>query len=414
MTKHIFSILLLLALPCLGLRAQSAMSFADFMARVSEKNASYLVEKYNIDIATANEQAARVVSDPELSLDYSNNEDWSLQMGQSYELGLGWSFSFGNVRGARMKLAETEKDITVQAVSDFFNNLRSEAAAAYAEAWASARRESLMKDAYENMRRVASGDSLRLVQGDLSRTDALQSSLEAKAMRNEYLAACSESRNALHALSMLAGGESISAVSPELNYNSMVPALPLEELIQLARDNRSDLKVAELTKKFSNDNLRLVNASRAMEMGVSLGYSYNTEVRNEIAPAPKFNGFTVGVSIPLKFSSMNRGEKAAAKAAVLQSEKAYEAAVLQIDTDVMQAYNSLRSAEEILRSYDSSILSDAAAVLESRSSAYRRGDSPLYELLAAQRSYNEIAAAYVDACAGYFCALAEMERALAL
>jgi len=99
-------------------------------------------------------------------------------------------------------------------------------------------------------------------------------------------------------------------------------------LMEIAEQNRADLKAAELSHTLSQKNLALVRASRAMELGFEVGYSYNTEVRNEIAPAPAFNGLTFGVSIPLKFSSLNRGERAAAEASVSQAEHYLQAARL--------------------------------------------------------------------------------------
>ena len=73
-------------------------------------------------------------------------------------------------------------------------------------------------------------------------------------------------------------------------------------------------------------------------MGINLGYSYNTEVRNEIAPAPRFNGLTVGVSIPLKFSSFNKGEVNAARAEVRQNAYYLEAARQKVRSEAIQAY----------------------------------------------------------------------------
>ena len=65
-------------------------------------------------------------------------------------------------------------------------------------------------------------------------------------------------------------------------------------------------------------------------MGFEVGYSYNTEVRNELAPAPEYHGLSVGISIPLKFSSANRGEVNAARARISQSELEYEQARLDV------------------------------------------------------------------------------------
>lgn len=87
----------------------------------------------------------------------------------------------------------------------------------------------------------------------------------------------------------------------------------------------------------------------------------------------------------------------AAKAAVLQSEKALEAAELQIRSKVAMAYESYQTAENILDTYASSISEDAKTILENRVFGYKSGDSRLFELLEAQRAYDEVLISFMEA-----------------
>lgn len=87
----------------------------------------------------------------------------------------------------------------------------------------------------------------------------------------------------------------------------------------------------------------------------------------------------------------------AAKAAVLQSEKALEAAELQIRSEVVMAYESYQTAENILDTYASSISEDAKIILENRVFGYKSGDSRLFELLEAQRAYDEVLISFMEA-----------------
>lgn len=396
-----------------ALQAQE-IGYEDFMRQVAERNAGYLAEKYNVEIAVANARAAKIFNDPELSFGYSNNQDWSMQMGQSYETGISYTMSLGNVRGARMKVSMTEQQIAEKAVADYLCNLKAEAATAYAEAWCAAAKEKIMYDAYSNMLKIAAGDSLRLSAGEVNATDALQSAMEAKRMKNDWLSSVSEAKNAFTRLSSYAGGIAVSGVQDMLPGTSVTVDKSLSQLQEIALDNRCDLHVALLSKQLSENNLKLVRASRSMEISLNAGYSYNTEVRNEIAPAPKFHGFSAGVSVPLKFSSANKGEVMAAKAAVLQSEKALEAAELQIRSEVSMAYESYQIAENILDTYASSISEDAKTILENRVFGYKSGDSRLFELLEAQRAYDEVLISFMEAQRDVFVSYAELCRVMGL
>lgn len=409
--KKIISLLILFLSP-LVVKGQS-MTYSQFMSTVAEKNAAYLAEKYNVDIATANVQAAKVFNDPELSVDYGYNQDRVLQMGQSVEMALSYDLDLAGERRARLEAAKSESEVTKASVNAYLSELKLEASQAWAEAWRLRKSCEVLEDAVTDMMQIAKSDSVRLALGDVGRIDATQSRLEALALRGELLSMKSEYKNALMNLSYLCGGEAVDGIAEDVLHRQPL-GYSEGELEDLALANRADLRAAEMSQTLSENNLRIVKASRAFNMGVNVGYSYNTEVRNEIAPAPKFNGLTVGISIPLKFSSMNRGEMNAARAQVLQSQKYYESAKTQVCTEASQAYNSYLAAKEVYNQYDGTLLEDAKSIMSSRKLGYMKGDSSLIELLTAQQTYRDVMQNYIDACCNLFVSQAELERAIGL
>ena len=397
-----------LALAAISAAAQP-MTYDRYYNLVAEKNVLYIAEKYNIDKATASVEAAKVFNDPELSVSYGNNQDWGLQMGQSVEMEMSINPDLAGVRRARIAVAQSERDLTEASVSAYLANLRLEAAEVWAEAWRLRENYAVLEASVDGMEQIARSDSLRFIVGDIGRSDALQSRLEAQTMKGELLKMQAEYLNALDAVSLFCGGEPVSSLEGDLPGVGLLPAE--SEIIGLAESNRADLKAAELSRTLSENNLKLVRASRAFEMGINLGYSYNTEVRNEIAPAPRFNGLTVGVSIPLKFSRLNKGEVHAAQSEIRQSESFLEAARQKVRSEVIQAYNSLMAANAVKEQYSRSILEDAHSILESRKAGYMKGESSLMELLSAQQTYLDIMQAYTEACCSSFVCKAQLEQA---
>ena len=397
-----------LALAVISAMAQP-MTYDRYYNLVAEKNVLYIAEKYNIDKATASVEAAKVFNDPELSVSYGNNQDWDLQMGQSVEAEMSINPDLARVRRARIAVAKSEKDITEASVSAYLANLRLEAAEVWAEAWRLRESCAVLEESVNGMMQIARSDSLRLIVGDIGRSDALQSRLEAQTMKGELRKMQAEYLNALDAVSLFCGGEPVSSLEGDLPSVGLLPAEP--EIIALAEANRADLKAAELSKTLSEKNLKLIRASRAFEMGINLGYSNNTEVRNEIAPAPRFNGLMVGVSIPLKFSSLNKGEINAAKYEIRQSEYYLKAARQKVRSEVIQAYNSLMAAIAVKNQYTDSILEDAQNILESRKTGYLKGESSLIELLSAQQTYLDVMGSYIEACCYSFACKAQLEQA---
>ena len=390
-----------------------AQEYSDYMNAVERQNATYLAERYNVSIAEAQTAAARVFNDPTLSVEYGNNQDWSLQMGQSVEVGLSYLFNLGNVRRARINVARSEEDITRAVLDDWFRNLKADATIAWVHAQEARTLKEIKRSSYESMIKVADNDSIRASLGDGSLIDARQSRIESKALYAEYLAADAEYANALQTLSLYAGGLAFQDV-PEEDILLALPSSSAQDMVELALENRADLRSAELSRTLSERNLALVKASRAPEFELSLGYSYNKEVRNEIAPAPTYHGLSIGVSIPLKFSRLNKGERLAAERTAQQAEAAYEAAKQQIVSEVQQALVSWQSATKVAQECSATMLEDATSILENRRIAYLQGDSSLLDYLMAVRVYNDTAEQCIAAKAGLVTATAELLRAIGL
>jgi cobalt-zinc-cadmium efflux system outer membrane protein len=185
----------------------------------------------------------------------------------------------------------------------------------------------------------------------------------------------------------------------------------LSALVVAAQNNRADLQAALKSKELSQNTLRLAQANRAVDLGLHIGGARSSEVLNEIAPAPAFTGITAGVSIPLKFSNANKSALRAARLAALQSEKQYDAAALQIASEVVQAYNRYKTACRQVELFHTGLLNEAENILQKKIYSYERGETSILEALNAQRTCNDIQNDYNETLYNCAAALAELERA---
>ena len=397
--KKIISFIYLAVVIAIGTQnatAQRILTYDEYIKNVCEKNIEYLVEKYNISIAEANVQAAKVMPDPELSFAYDDNQERRLQMGRVYAAELGYTVELGGKRRARMAFARSEQQMTEALVEDFFRNLQADATLCYLETLKQKQLVDLALSSYQSMRDLARGDSLRYVLGEIAEVDAMQSRLEATTMRTDFFQAEAEYRNMLTDLVVFEGGtEAIGSLSGDLSLVSRI--YNLNELIGLAQDNRADLRAAIHNKELSAANLRLAKANRVIDLGLNISFAHNTEALNEIGEGPKFNTFMAGVSIPLKFSNLNKGELRAAQYLEQQAEAEYDAVLLQIRKEVEQCDNMYNSACRQAELYQQNAIADAASILEKKKYSYARGETSLLEVLDAQRTANEIYQNYYEA-----------------
>ncbi|MDR2564100.1 MAG: TolC family protein [Prevotellaceae bacterium] len=411
--KHFITLFICCISASISAGDKNTLTFNEYLNRVKISNIGYLAEKYNVDIAEAKAKAAKVLPDPELSVNYSNNQNWDLQMGYGFDAELSYTVEFGGKRKARMRVAQSEKEITGILVEDYFHDLRADAAIAYLTALKQKKLCEIEKSSYEQMLRLAQADSLRFRLGSITEIDAMQSKLEAGAMLNELYSSEGELRKILLQLPLFQGNKNMEtpdSIAGELSYRKR--EFDLQSLVVMAQNNRCDLEIALKSKELSQNNLRLAKANRSIDLGIHLGGSYSSKVLNEIAPAPAFKGVTAGISIPLKFSNTNKGELRAAQLAATQSEKQYEAVEIQIATEVMQAYDKYKTACIQVEQFNTNLLREAEIIFKKKMYGYERGETSILELLNSRRTYNEIQIAHIEMLYNCTLALIELERAI--
>jgi len=388
------------------------LTFEEYMNNVKNNNINYLVEKYNVNIADAGIQAAKVFPDPALSLSATDNQQETLNMGYSFDAALDYTLELGGKRKARIRLAQSQKDLADAQLEDFFRNLQADAVIQYLSALKQKQLLEISVSSYNQMKQLADADSIRFKSGQISEIDAMQSKLEANTMWNELEQNRADYKNALVELSMYQGDKDftlIDSISGKLSYQKV--DYNLSSLIVTAQNNRADLQAALFSKDVSTKTLQLVRANRAIDLGINIGATHNTVSTNEIAPAPAFTGLTAGISIPLKFSNSNKGEIRAAQFAAKQSEAGYEAVEMQISKEVMQAYHNYESACRQVEQFQTKLLSDAGTILKNKTYSYQRGETTLLDVLNAQRTYNDIYRDYCETLYNSMTSLVELKRA---
>ncbi len=394
---------------------QIPISLSNYLSNVTKGNLELIANQFNVSIAEAELEAARVFADPEIAVEYANSEDWSLQMGQGTSTGISYPFSLGNKRKASIGVAKTRMELEQSVLDAWLQNLKADASLSYYAGLRDFHIYQLQEDTYNRLLQLAKADSLRFIAGEINEIDAIRSGLEARAQLYELKRTRSELTNSLLNLSRLQGklpGDTLYMPSDE--FPVLKQDLVLAELIENALKNRADLNIAIKTNELSEKQLRLLKAQRAPEFSLEAGYSHNSIVKNEIAPAPEHNSYTAGIVIPLKFSNINKGEIKAATLATEQSAKIRQDVENSIITEVTQAYNVFTAMDKQIENYSRDLIVNAEKILEGRTFLYNKGETSLIDVLEAQRTYNEMKVQYYEIMYDYVSATIELKRSQAI
>ncbi|HVI44436.1 TolC family protein [Chitinophaga sp. 22536] len=405
------NILLLLFLAVRGnAQVTDSLTYTRFLAEITNNNLAYVTERFNVNLAAARVAAAKVFPDPTLSFGWVDNGQKRMKMGYGFSTSVNWLLELGNKRQARSSVAISQLELTNLLLENYYRQLRADATLAYLQ---TTLQENLLKvttESYQNMSLFARADSIRFQLGEIKAVDARQSKLEAANMLNTVYKHEASFKAALLQLGMLMGKSSDTLYYPATFKSGFDREFSLKDLINTAVSNRADVLAAVKDKEVANNLVKLAQANRMPDLGLSLGMAQNSGATNTIAPAPSTNVISAGISIPLKFSGRSKAELLSAQYSAAQAAARYQQAALQVQTEVATSYYNYLAARKQVSQFHTGILEDAQKALDGKIYSYRSGEINLLEVLNAQRTYNSLKQSYYEALNGYAAALVEMER----
>jgi cobalt-zinc-cadmium efflux system outer membrane protein len=189
-------------------------------------------------------------------------------------------------------------------------------------------------------------------------------------------------------------------VNGELRYQPLKSGL--EDLQLRALRERPDYKAAELGVTAAQSQLQLAKANGKVDVTGTYNFSH---VAGE-STASLF------VSLPLPIFDRNQGEIARNKFALTQSQEQQQSANDAVVSDVENAYEAVKSNDEVVQLYVSGYLKQAQDSRDISEYAYKRGAASLLDFLDAERSYRATQLAYRQALASYMTALEQLKEAV--
>lgn len=380
----------------IGTVPSQELNFREYLTRVGKNNLNYLAEQLNVDIAQAEIIAQKVLPDPDLEFEAAD---------ETFSLGLGYSLELGNKRGARVKLARSMAEYEKLSLEYYFQELRAESANLFLEAILQRELLHVKTDSYEYMRQLSRSDSLRFLSGEITENDVRQSRLEASALLNEVYEQEAAYKSALAVLNQNMGATTDTLTVPAGTWEMLEREFDLPTLIKEGLEKRIDLLASEKGIEISTNEYKLTRAERRPDIGLSL--SYERDWNGFLPPSRSLTG---GISIPLKFSNINKGAVKAAKFRIEQSNIRKRDLALQVRTEISQAWYNFEAEKKKVNQYKTGMLEESQKVLDGMVYKYRRGESSILDVLIAQRTHNDVREQYLETMKGYASALVELEK----
>ncbi len=320
-----------------------------------------------------------------------------------FDVGLSYLFERGRKRQHRLQAA---RDVTEQSrftVTDNERSLIFLVASQYIDVQVAESTIDLAAQDLKSFQNTVDISESRYKAGDISEVDFLKIKIQLLQFQTDMSQAQLAKVQALASLRQSLGYESVPADYDVAGAFDYVPVtMKLEDLQAKALADRPDLRAARQGVTAANSQYELQKAIGKVDPTGTAVYSH---VSN--ASSASFFG---NVQIPI--FNRNQGEILKAKYAITQADELARAASDQVMTDVMNAYEGVRTNDQIVTLYRSGYLKEAQDSRDISEYAYKRGAASLLDYLDAERSYRATELAYRQALASYLTAVEQLREAV--
>jgi cobalt-zinc-cadmium efflux system outer membrane protein len=327
----------------------------------------------------------------------------NLNVTQQFDLGLSYLFERGHKRQHRLRAARDQTAVTRAQVTDAERTLAFNVGQQFVSVLLA---ESTLLFAQQDLKDFQATVDIADAQfkaGAISKGDYLKIKLQLLQFQTDVSSARLARAQALVGLRELLGYDAVPAnfdVMGDLAYQPLKGNL--EDLQAKALRERPDFQAALLGVTAAQSQIDLAKANSKVDVNGTYDFTH-TAGQNS---ASIFAGFD------LPIFNRNQGEIARTRYALTQAQETQLSASDTVLSDVANAYEALRSNDEIVQLYTSEYLKQAQDSRDISEYAYKAGAASLLDFLDAERSYRAAQLAYRQALASYMTALEQMKQAV--
>ena len=322
---------------------------------------------------------------------------------QQFDIGIGYLFERGHKRQRRLQAARDQTAVTRAQVTDAERTLAFNVGQQFVSVLLA---ESTLQFALQDLKgfqQTVDISDAQLKAGYIGEGDYLKIKLQLLQFQTDVSSARLAKVQALVGLREFLGYNAVPAdfdVIGDLAYQPL--KVNLEDLQMKAMRERPDFRAAQLGITAAQSQVRLAKANAKVDVNGTYDF---THVSGE-------NTASIFANFELPIFNRNQGEIARTGYVLTQAQEQQQAASDTVLSDVANAYEGIRSNDEVVQLYTSGYLKQAQDSRDISEYAYKRGAASLLDFLDAERSYRSIQLAYRQVLASYMTALEQLKEAV--
>jgi outer membrane protein, heavy metal efflux system len=374
--------------------------------RFLQRNLSIEAARYQVDVARAEQIAARIRPNPGFTFSAENLKvSGDTPFNRLYEVSTTYAqtFELGSKRRLRREVADLIVSVADAKLADVLRQRMFEVKRAYYEAVLARYAQFNAIQNRTSFDELITFNKVRFEEGAIAEGELLKVKLERVKFDSAFAQAELAQRQAVIRLLHLLGETDFSrveAVAGELNFAPI--NLDLASLKEIALQNRPDVKAAELDVTLGERRVALEHARNSMDITPFAG----------VKRVGIDNTLLFGVTIPLRINDRNQAGIARAAAEEKIANTELTIARNRALAEVESAYRAYETARDQVATFQRELLQQANESYTISLAAYQEGATELLPLLEAQRTRADIRQQYYRTLFDYQTSILLLEQAV--
>jgi cobalt-zinc-cadmium efflux system outer membrane protein len=346
-----------------------------------KNNLSLIIQRYNIDNASAQVITARLFQNPDFNFANGIHATGVPNAFNEQSFSVSQLFSTAGKRNKNIQLAKIGVEQARYQFFDLLRTLKFTLRNDFYTIYFQQQSARVYNDEISSLAKTLSVFKEQYAKGNIAQKEVLRIQSQLYSLQTEYNSLLTGIDTTQSELRLLIKASPATYIIPQANFDNkqMVAAVPYQQLLDSAHANRYDLRLSKATVDYNNLNLKLQKATAVPDVSLSFNYDKLGSYGD--------NFMSAGLAFSLPFFNRNQGGIKQARIAIDQSKVQLQSQQDQVESDVATNYKGALRLEKLYNSFDPQFKDDFNHLIQEVFKNYEKRNISMLEFLDFYDSY---------------------------
>jgi outer membrane protein, heavy metal efflux system len=346
-----------------------------------KNNLSLIIQRYNIDNASAQVITARLFQNPDFSFSNGIHATGVPNAFNEQSFSVSQLFFTAGKRNKNIQLAKIGVEQAKYQFFDLLRTLKFTLRNDFYTIYFQQQSARVYNEEITSLSKTLVVFKEQYTKGNIAQKEVLRIQSQLYSLQSEYNDLLAGIDTTQSELKLLIKASPNTYVLPQVNFDNQqqVAQVPYQKLLDSAYANRYDLKYTKSTVEYNNLNLKLQKATAIPDVSLSFNYDKLGSYGD--------NFMSAGLAFSLPFFNRNQGGIKQARIAIDQSKVQLQSQQDQVESDVATNYKGALRLEKLYNSFDPQFKDDFTHLIQEVIKNYDKRNISMLEFLDFYDSY---------------------------